>query len=646
MEDVDFTCICGDISQNGTEEEFAIYKQNVDSCSPTTPVYTTVGNHDARSAGLNESLWNVYTGHNRCFEFEKNNDVFIFFGMNYWSFGSSGNPYLDADIEWLSERLNSYRNRRTFIFTHPFFHEYSGNLKEIYPSGNWLMGEQYTKLKGLVDHYKNTIWFSGHSHWMWYLQKYQDNANVQRSSTGGWTVHVPSCASPINSDGISTRVSEPLKSEGAVVDVFENAIVIKGRNLKDGVYLPIAQYTLDTTLVLVDMIEISLDWVVGGISSTTGADKEWEIYTNNALRTDNYIPVDSSQGYYLTIIPPILTDATGVKDLSIAVYDADKVYLGRANGLESGSYYFNQELDMYEITSNIFDVYPNAAFIRIKFYKNSTTDPIVLEEFNTRVKLYEGKKGGDSSLPDDGDDIVGIETTWEQGGINNNTGADMTDSKYFRTEYISIDVSKEYEAIAPSTYATGTYVFYYGENKTFISKSDAIRSDFVKLIIPTGTKFVRLCFYDPTSVFTIETAHNAFYIKEKQVVNVTEYELKTSDFTVRSGSPTITETTDGYFEITFPAKGNKFYVHADGLSGANTATFYADEVIYPDGFLEADKTAVGFYTVDSSYTLEPDVLINLKYKAENKMEFNLSSSQYTGFVPLTLKIKGAKIIMS
>ena len=247
-ESVTMTCICGDISQNGTASEFEIYKNNVEAKSPNTPVYTTVGNHDATSSGLNLDNWNTYTGnHGRSFEVTQGNDHFLFFGMNRWSLGSGGTPYIEEDMAWLEEKLETYRNERCFIFTHLFFPDRAGNLNGIYPQGNWLGGAQLTRIQGLCDHYKNTIWFSGHSHWKWYLQKYQDRANIYRNNCG-WCVHIPSCASPIDSNG-SSRVSMPLESEGAIVDVYENYIDIRGMDLKNEKYLPIAQYRLDTTLV-------------------------------------------------------------------------------------------------------------------------------------------------------------------------------------------------------------------------------------------------------------------------------------------------------------------------------------------------------------------------------------------------------------
>ena len=94
------------------------------------------------------------------------------------------------------------------------------------------------------------------------MQKYEDKANVYRSyddngnPTCGWTVHIPSCASPIDSNGINSRVSKPLESEGGIIDVYNDYIVLRGVVFKKesdteytNKYEPIAQYKLDTTLI-------------------------------------------------------------------------------------------------------------------------------------------------------------------------------------------------------------------------------------------------------------------------------------------------------------------------------------------------------------------------------------------------------------
>ena len=267
MESVDMTCICGDITQGGRPAQFAVYKSIVEENSFNTPVYTTTGNHDCPSSGgLASTDWEPYTGNPMTFEVIKQisgkNVPFLFLGMNLYNLGDAGTPYLDTDLDWLEEKLEEYRNDRVFVITHLFFPTKAGNFKQIYPRTNWLGGAQLERLQAMNERYLNSIWFSGHSHWKWYLQKYEDKANVYRSyddngnPTCGWTVHIPSCASPIDSNGVSSRVSKPLESEGGIIDVYNNYIVLRGVVFKKesdteytNKYEPIAQYKLDTTLI-------------------------------------------------------------------------------------------------------------------------------------------------------------------------------------------------------------------------------------------------------------------------------------------------------------------------------------------------------------------------------------------------------------
>lgn len=311
-ENVKMTCICGDITQNGTEEEFAFYQNDVNRYSPDTPVYTTTGNHDATYNGLNNELWEQYTGNPRVFELSEtlpdgSVDHFLFLGMSYWRLGTTGTPYLLEDIDWLHEKLEEYRNERCFVITHLFFPERSGNLNNIYPESNWLGGTQLQKIQILCDNYVNAIWFSGHSHWKWELQKFQSWANIYRTTdavnrpTCGWCVHVPSCAYPIDSDG-TTRDGKNYESQGAIVDVYEDHISIRGVDFKNSLYLPIGTYDLNTTLYKVAKSDNVMNKYL------IAADFVWYKGTGEMSITDvedmpGYIDcifTNVSQGWYMT----------------------------------------------------------------------------------------------------------------------------------------------------------------------------------------------------------------------------------------------------------------------------------------------------------------------------------------------------------
>ena len=301
-ENVDMFCACGDLSQNGTTSEFAMPQGVISNYLPTSkgvPFYTCTGNHDVKTAGGNgfgtyflrsfEQSWTGMTNFERSTAFNESfcfdkavgdkTDHFIFFSMYSYSLGSTASPYNDADITWLRGKLDAWKNERVFVFTHLFFPDYAGNLGRvngsggIYPSGNWLGGSQLTTLSGFLSAYPNAIWFAGHSHWKWDLQRYQKNLNVDRYGTNGaWTVHVPSLALPIDSDYTNlnseteaNRVEKPLESQGGVVYVYADRIEIRGIDFNINAsqngdttrgfsgdtytkYLPIAHYNMSTIL--------------------------------------------------------------------------------------------------------------------------------------------------------------------------------------------------------------------------------------------------------------------------------------------------------------------------------------------------------------------------------------------------------------
>ena len=320
---VAFTCTCGDISENGIEAEFARYQEIV-AANPTSPVYTTTGNHDATQSGINEALWKQYTGNGLTYEVSKTlpngkTDHYLFLGMSAWNFAEA---YTSANLMWLKSRLEAYKNERCFIITHLFFPEGAGNMLNIYPEGNWLRGVQLNELKELAAKYVNTIWFSGHSHWKWSLQKFDDDANVYRNQNAGWTVHIPSCAKPSDSDGISSRDEKKDQSEGAVINVYENHIDVLGVDFISGKYIPVGTYRLDTTLE--EFEEVPLD-------DTYLKAADFECYKGTGTTVTDvegmpgYIDViftGNEQGYYVKND----TFTTGY-DSSNQVFDLDIEYL-------------------------------------------------------------------------------------------------------------------------------------------------------------------------------------------------------------------------------------------------------------------------------------------------------------------------------
>lgn len=391
-EQVNMVCACGDLSQNGTTAEFAMPQSvigEVLTTSKNIPFYTCTGNHDVKTAGGNgfgnyflrdlEKTWNGMTnferstGFNESFCFDKTvgdkTDHFIFFSMYSYSLGSSASPYNNADITWLNGKLQAWKNDRVFIFTHLFFPDYAGNLGRvngsggIYPSGNWLGGSQLTTLQNMLSSYPNAIWFSGHSHWKWDLQKYQKNINVAQYGDGAWTVHVPSCALPIDSDYTNTssesesnRVEKPLESQGGVVYVYADRIEIHGidfnvntsqngsttQRYEDSAYvryLPIAYYNMTTVL-----------------KTVAGANDPVEGYYIVTSSNKNTAETITKEGDYIIITYTALAQCVGVTNGKLTATDIDTGAFVEAEDVKV--IYGDQEIGLNNIQN--FGVYMDA----------------------------------------------------------------------------------------------------------------------------------------------------------------------------------------------------------------------------------------------------------------------------------------------
>lgn len=265
-ENCDFTCIAGDLTNTGADEsQMALFKNHVDTYAPTKPVYAITGNHENYN-GYCDKYLEKYTGQPLYYSFTKGDDVFIMVG-HYGAYAGDGIGWLSTEfvsteeLQWLYETLEANRNKRCFIFNHVLPHEHGvGNPNNLYvTAGKPLLW--YTNDGGigqafmsLLKHYKNSILFHGHSHTRFWLQELDDKANYS-SADGYKSVHIPSLSVPRDPNG--TKLSDIYaESEGYIVDVYDDCIVLNGRdfidNDADGHILPIATYKIDTTLQAIE----------------------------------------------------------------------------------------------------------------------------------------------------------------------------------------------------------------------------------------------------------------------------------------------------------------------------------------------------------------------------------------------------------
>lgn len=251
-EDVDFTCICGDLTDNGEDADFETYVRYVNTYSPDTPVYECTGNHDAYDNMIGFDRMRPYTGHDLYYTFTQGDDLFIMFGTQYYDTTATVlKPFSQESLQWLYETLEANRNRRIFLFQHYLRFDGSGKPYSPNPTGDVLSYcNEGTVFKSLTEHYKNVIWFHGHSHTKFECQEDCKYANYDRKF-GCHSVHIPSLAVPrdYENDAYVTKYAE---SEGYVVDVYPHHIVLRGRDFVKEEFLPIATYCLNTTLQTIE----------------------------------------------------------------------------------------------------------------------------------------------------------------------------------------------------------------------------------------------------------------------------------------------------------------------------------------------------------------------------------------------------------
>ena len=263
---VDFICIDGDITYYGYDADYKAYKTLVNTYSNNIPIKAVRGNHECYVNGSNN-----YDGGNTKFqenvndlyyEYIYNNDVYLFCGM----YGeSTSTPFSDEELTWLSNKLKEHKNKRVFLFVHYYYGDV-GNLNHIVSIHKPISNQTFINL---ITKYKNITYFSGHTHLCFNTQQHGKYNNIKSSGDICNRVHIPSCSYPRKSvDGTEGSYKNyGAGSEGYLMEVYENGILLKGINFETNKFLPIASYYLNTP------IEISGEEV----SSSTMA-TEWLDY--------------------------------------------------------------------------------------------------------------------------------------------------------------------------------------------------------------------------------------------------------------------------------------------------------------------------------------------------------------------------------
>lgn len=276
----DMTYISGDLCVVNENDGLEKHKEIVNANKGNMAVYAMAGNHEHMSNTeevhlSDDDMKNItgfplyYTVSNHPTDETKRNyynpivenDVFIMCGsVDYHT------AFDATSFQWLQSVLDENRNKRCFLFVHAPLDDaqHCGDALNVITWDH--MGGYKTRFINLLKHYKNVVYFHGHTHAMLEMQNYLQGLYPPLPANYDFTdsvhsVHIPSTS--VSRDISSgERVDVDATSQGYLMDVYENHIVLRGIDFTkigtaEGELIPIAHYCLDTTLKTVESKDAS-----------------------------------------------------------------------------------------------------------------------------------------------------------------------------------------------------------------------------------------------------------------------------------------------------------------------------------------------------------------------------------------------------
>ena len=277
--DVELVAISGDLSVHG--ERNAFEKFNTIVSEHDYPVYTCTGNHDVDNqfslANWQELINTGVYGETKAagvVEVSDNgldfvyapesidSDVFVFLSQYAWDYNEATSRILkDEQLDWLEAQLEKYKDTTVYLFFHTFLNNPVEGEVHGMGEGNLVnnKGHQYdlpftngcpdeVRFRGMMDKYENVVFFNGHSHWAYDMQKLNPNLNIaDYNGEYATMVHLSSVASPRRTSANLADTTEHYmrSSEGMIVTVYEDKIVLTAVDFMRGEMLSYATYVIE-----------------------------------------------------------------------------------------------------------------------------------------------------------------------------------------------------------------------------------------------------------------------------------------------------------------------------------------------------------------------------------------------------------------
>lgn len=230
----------GDNTDRGKEENYICLRETVDSVMDenSPPIYYALGNHDLVYGGGSYeeqvALFKQYTGMpSAYYSVDLAGTKFIVLGSeSLVGEGTIGEKQLD----WLRQELAAAgKNQPVFLFLHqPLIDTVSGSLYSQDPeTQTWYGIDTGDILRAILKEYPNAVLFTGHTHWT--LESRQPilfgggaDASFVNTAAVGYLWDDNNDSAP--------------GSEGYFIEVYDDYILLRGREFVDGKWCAAAQF--------------------------------------------------------------------------------------------------------------------------------------------------------------------------------------------------------------------------------------------------------------------------------------------------------------------------------------------------------------------------------------------------------------------
>ena len=239
--------VSGDIADHGLSDEYGQLVALHSLVEGAPPYFLAIGNHDFYHGEYADKI-QQFLKHARLPDGKNPNSVHYDFWLNRYHFVFLGNDAYPVDgvkttltrktLKWLDQTLAKDRreNRPTFLFLHQsLLGTVAGSLK----GQNWNGVVSEDAFREVLKKYPEVIMFNGHSHWV-----LDSERNYSPRSEALPAIFNTSSVAYLWTSYHKTEGEELAGSEGYYVRVYEDKVVVRGRDFASGKWLPSATYAL------------------------------------------------------------------------------------------------------------------------------------------------------------------------------------------------------------------------------------------------------------------------------------------------------------------------------------------------------------------------------------------------------------------